>query len=148
MFAINTLYQFFFFTLSCILCIPFIYLVSIVILQNAENKLIPFKKEEEKKAVIIISHANYPALTKPLFLKLKILNVFDFSDFNLAIFMYLCYNELIPTSLSDKCCLNTEVHAHNTRGSSNFPLPKIRTCVSKNSVFLKGRQFWTDYLHI
>ena len=56
----------------------------------------------QKRAVRVISHASYLAHTKPLFLELKLLNVFDFSDFNLAIFMYSCYNELIPTSLSDK----------------------------------------------
>ena len=36
----------------------------------------------QKRAVRIIYHANYLAHTKPLFLKLKILNVFDISDFN------------------------------------------------------------------
>ena len=89
----------------------------------------------QKRPVRTISHASYLAHTKPLFRNLKILNVFEFSDFNLAIFMYLCYNGFIPTSISDKFCLNPDVHTHNTRGSSNFHLPKIRTCVSQNSVF-------------
>ena len=96
----------------------------------------------EKGRYRTISHASYIAHTKSLFRNLKILNVFDFSDYNLAIFMYLCYNGFIPTSISDKFSLNTDVHTHNTRGSSNFHLPKIRTCVSQNSVFFKGPKIW------
>ena len=54
MFAIITLYQFLLFNLSCILCIPFIYFVSIVILQNAEkqikfNSIQRRKKKKEKE---------------------------------------------------------------------------------------------------
>ena len=96
----------------------------------------------QKRAVRVISHASYLAHTKPLLLELKLLNVFDFSDFNLAIFMYLCYNELIPTSLSDKFCLNTEVHAQT------FTFPKLELVFPKILYFLKGRKFGMDYLHI
>ena len=50
------------------------------------------------------------------------------------------YQQVFPINF----CLNTEVHAHNARGSSNFHLPKIRTCVSKNYVFFKGPKIWNE----
>ena len=96
----------------------------------------------QKKAVRLISHAKFLAHTKPLFNNLSIMNIFEFSDYNIATFMYLCYNNFIPKNLSMKFCLNADIHFYNTRGSFNFHLPKIRTSVAKNCISFKGPQIW------
>ena len=55
---------------------------------------------------------------------------FEYSLFQLHKFLY-------ELSLSDKLCFNTEVNAHNTRGSSNFDLPKVELVFPKILYFLK-----------
>ena len=96
----------------------------------------------QKRAVRVITHANFLAHTKPLFSQLNLLNVYDFSDYEIAIFMYLCYKSYIPNNISELFCYNADIHSYNTRGSSNFHLPKIRTSLAKNCIFYKGPIIW------
>ena len=96
----------------------------------------------QKKAVRIISGSPYLAHTKPIFQRFKTFNIFELNNFNIAIFMFLCHKGLIPTIISSKFCLNSEIHAHNTRQSSTFHIPLIRTSVSKNTVLFKGPLVW------
>ena len=96
----------------------------------------------QKKAVRIISNSSYYAHTKPLFAKLKILNVFDLNDYNIACFMYLCFKNQIPCHVSSYFHLNHDIHNYDTRSSSKFHIPLIRTNVSKYSVFYKGPVIW------
>ena len=80
----------------------------------------------QKRAIRLVLHADYFAHTKPLFLKVKLLNVLDLCNYSFAIFMYLCFNNFIPISLSSKFCLNSALHSYNTRSSSNFHLNKTK----------------------
>ena len=68
----------------------------------------------QKKAIRIITHSSFYAHSKPLFAKLKILNVFDLNYFNIATCMYLCSKNLIPRHLSLDFQLNNDIHNHNT----------------------------------
>ena len=54
----------------------------------------------EKKAIRIITHSPFSAHIKPLFAKLKILNVFDINYYNIANVMYLCSKNIIPRHIS------------------------------------------------
>ena len=98
----------------------------------------------QKRAVRIISHANFLAHTKPLFNNLNMLNIFDFSDYEIATFMYLCFKNYIPNSISEFFCYNADVHSYKTRGASNFHLPKVRTSLAKNCIFFKGPKIWNS----
>ena len=98
----------------------------------------------QKKAIRIITHSSFYAHSKPLFTKLKILNVFDLNYLNIATFMYLCSRNLIPRHLSLNFHLNYDIHNHNTRSSTKFHIPLIRTNVSKLSIFYKGPSIWNN----
>ena len=100
----------------------------------------------QKRAVRLISHANFLAHTKPLFNNLNMLNIFDFSDYEIAYFMYLCFKNYIPNSISEFFCYNADIHSYNTHGTSNFHLPKIRTSLAKNCIFFKGPKIWNSYI--
>ena len=98
----------------------------------------------QKKAIRIIFNASYYAHTTPIFKELKLLTVYDINNFNIAIFMFLCSRGLLPVAMLSKFVLNSNVHCHNTRNSVNYHLPKIRTNISKNSIFFKGPVLWNQ----
>ena len=98
----------------------------------------------QKKGIRIIFNASYYAHTTPIFKELKLLNVYDINNFNIAIFMFLCSRGLLPLAMLSTFVLNSNVHCHNTRNSVNYHLPKIRTNISKNSIFFKGPVLWNQ----
>ena len=96
----------------------------------------------QKKAVRIIANASFNAHTLPIFSELHLLNVYDISNLNTAIFMFMCSKRLLPPVMLSKFSLNNSVHNHNTRNSVNYHLPKVRTNTSKNTIFFKGPILW------
>ena len=56
--------------------------------------------------------------------------------------MLLCYKGAIPTNLLNNFNINSELHTYNTRQSSNFHIPLIRTKVSQNTLIYKGPIIW------
>ena len=98
----------------------------------------------QKRAVRIITHSEYLAHTKPIFSLLKLLNVYDLYNFQCAIFMYLCYNKLLPASALIHFNLNMQVHGHQTRSSSNFHLPPTRTTTFHESIYFNGPLIWNN----
>ena len=50
----------------------------------------------------------------------------------------------IPRHLSLNFHLNNDIHNHNTRSSTKFHIPLIRTKVSKLSIFYKGPTIWNN----
>ena len=89
-----------------------------------------------------MSSSAYLAHTKPLFAKMKILNVFDLNNYNITIFMYLCSKNKLPHLISSYFYLNQDVHDYNTRSSTNYHLPLVKSNVSKDSLFYKGPIIW------
>ena len=98
----------------------------------------------QKKAVRIVFHANYLAHSKPIFTELKLLNIFDMNDFNIAVFMFLVFNKIIPSSLSKIFKFNTDFYLYNMRKPLDFHLPFERTNVGINSIFFKGPKIWNE----
>ena len=60
--------------------------------------------------------------------------------------MFLCHKGAIPASLLDTFHINSELHTYNTRQSSNFHIPLIRTKVSQNSIFTRVQLYGMDCL--
>ena len=98
----------------------------------------------QKRAIRIVFHSQYLAHTSPIFKSLKILNIYNLFQYKLAIFMYLCYNNLLPPSLVQYFSLNSTVHSYNTRNADKFHMSKIRTLISYKSIFHQGPLIWND----
>ena len=98
----------------------------------------------QKKAVRLISNVPNNSHTLPIFHQLKLLNVYDINYFNIASFMFMCLNGLLPPYITAKFSLNNSIHNYMTRTASNFHLPQIRTNVSKNSIFFRGPILWNN----
>ena len=98
----------------------------------------------QKKAIRIISHSGYRAHTKPIFTCLKILNIYDLYFYQCAIFMYSCFQNLLPVSLTNHFMLNEQVHSYETRNVSNYHLPLMRLTSYQKSIFYTGPKIWND----
>ena len=98
----------------------------------------------QKRAMRIISHSDIHAHSTPLFCHLKILNIYDLFEFQVALFMYQCYHGLLPSSLLEYFNLNQTIHKYQTRNASNFHFQQIRTALFRNSVFFKGPKIWNS----
>ena len=98
----------------------------------------------QKKVIRIICNVTFNAHTLPIFIHLNLLNWHDINKLNIAIFMFLCFKGLLPPYISSKFDLNCHIHNYNTRNAKNFHLPKIRTNVSRNSIFYKGPVVWNS----
>jgi len=98
----------------------------------------------QKRAVRNISHSSYYSHTAPIFSHLGILNVHDTNLFQTAIFMYLCFNKFLPTSMQEHFHLNNSLHNYQTRNALNFHFPIIRTTSFKKSIFVLGPVVWNN----
>ena len=96
----------------------------------------------QKKAIRIVFHANFLAHTSPIFIELKLLNIYDLNNFNIAILMYLISKNVAPICLLRKFTLTSEITSYDMRSHLNFYLPLFKTNIGINSVFYKGPKIW------
>ena len=97
----------------------------------------------QKRAIRIISNSPYHAHTLPIFSQLNLLNVYDINRLNIAIFMFMCSRGLLPSPITSKFILNSNIHNYNTRNAVEYHLPKVRTNISKFTIFYKGPHLWS-----
>ena len=92
----------------------------------------------QKKIVRLITFSDYNDHTNPLFLKLKIIKMFDLVHLVTATFMYDFHYGILPTSF-DTFFLNIK-HSHDTRlaSGSSYSIPKIRTNYGKFNIRFIG----------
>ena len=99
----------------------------------------------QKKAIRIISNADYLAHSSKLFLNLKLLKLDDIMKFQLGTFMYkLKYNEL-PSAIPHMFVTNENIHSHNTRNKNGYLIPNVRTNCRKFTVSYAGPILWNSF---
>ena len=96
----------------------------------------------QKKIVRIMTFAKYKENSKPLFLSLKILNIYELNIYLMALFMYSYFNENLPSYFNNYFKLNEMIHSHNTRTASNIFIDYKRTNYGKFSLKFRGAQIW------
>ena len=67
-----------------------------------------------------MTFAKYKEKSRPLFLSLKILNIYELNIYLMAIFMYSYFSKNLPSDLNNYFKLNDRIHNHNTRSASNI----------------------------
>ena len=83
----------------------------------------------QKKIVRLICFKSYSDHSEPLFLDLKILNVYKINDYLCSIFMYrfFYYQNNLPDFYCDYFKQNSELHNYNTRNSTKLHVNFQRT---------------------
>ena len=98
----------------------------------------------QKRAIRIITHSTFQAHTKPLFTRLKCLNLYDLILLDTWVLMFKCMNNLAPCSFSAIFTKTANVHTYNTRQSQHLYQPLARTTVLLNSFYFKGITEWNS----
>ena len=73
----------------------------------------------QKKIVRIMTFAKYKEKSRPLFLSLKILSIYELNIYLMALFMYSYFSKNLPSYFDNYFKLNDTIHSHNTGTASN-----------------------------
>ena len=85
------------------------------------------------------------AHTAPLFVQLKILPFSKLYHYQILIFMYKIYHQLLPNCLVNMFTLNANVHHYQTRSVSAFQLPFMRLSINQKTIKFIGPKIWNMY---
>ena len=96
----------------------------------------------QKRAVRIICHKPFLSHSRPLFLKLNILPISLLHDFQLCVFMYSYYNNLLPKNFCNIFQTNRDIHRYNTRISADTRAIYGHYSFSNNIFLCKGPIIW------
>ena len=92
----------------------------------------------------MITFSPYECHTEPLFLKTKILNIFQINQYMNGIFVYKFMNFLLPSIFSNLFVVNTAIHSLNTRNKNAIRLPACKLTGSKHTVSYVGGKIWNE----
>ena len=90
----------------------------------------------------IITNSPRRASEKPLFDRLKILNLEKSHVYKIGIIMFKVVDNSTPSVFSDLFKHNHAVHDYPTRQSHNFHVPKAKRDYMKRSITVKGVRIW------
>ena len=96
----------------------------------------------QKKIVRIMTFAKYNEKSRPLFLSLKILNIYELNIYLIALFMYSYFDKNLPSYFNNYFKLNDAIHSQNTRTASKIFIDYKRTNYGKFSLKFRGAQIW------
>ena len=95
----------------------------------------------QKRIVRIMTHSSYLAPTKPLFVKLRLLKIYDIYTFFAAQFMFKLKYHMLPVICQTLVSVQT-THAYATRSCNYFVFIFGRTCTRQNSLNFNGPRLW------
>ena len=96
----------------------------------------------QKKAVRVITKSSYNAHSLPLFRKLHIMPLHDVYIYNVAIFMYKHYHNIMPPLFSDMFVENSSIHNYMTRQTNLYHQSVARLQVMNRSIRIQGVKVW------
>ena len=131
-------------TLYYAFCYPYIkYCIEIWGGTN-DTTLLPLIKRQ-KRLVRVISGAPYRAHTENLFKELNVLKLNNVFQLSVSMFMYKFVNGLLPNVFKNFYKCNNMNHSYNTRQSSLFQTPAVKSDLLFRSIRIKGVHIW-NYL--
>jgi hypothetical protein len=98
----------------------------------------------QKKAVRLITNSIWYAHTLPLFHILKLLTLYDINKLQTACFTYLALHHLLATHFEHYFQLNSLIHEHNTRSSSNLHSVFHSTSLRSYTITIKAPSIWNS----
>ena len=96
----------------------------------------------QKKALRIIYHAGYRAHTNNLFIKAKLLKVFDIIDSKMIEIVYKARHQILPDRL--KALFTDRGGRYNLRGTDKFKQRLVSTRLVQSSVSVRGVNLWNE----
>lgn len=103
----------------------------------------------QKRVVRLITKSDYRAPSRPLLMKMKILDIFSIYSLQASSFMYLYHNNKLPLSFCDVFQTGRQIHSYSTRNSESYRYHFCRTNFKKFSILYQGPRIWNSLpLHI
>jgi len=125
---------------------PYLNYCSIVWANPEKTTVLETLHKLQKRATRLILFANYRAHSKPLFQKLKILNIYDLCRTQILTFVYKSCNGLLPSNYKNYFTFTKDKHHYSTRSSKDYNL--FRTNAQKlcraNALVNRGPKFWNS----
>ena len=102
----------------------------------------------QKRAIRIISQAQFLEHTTPLFASQKILKMEDLYKQRCALFTYKTYSHQFPTTFANDFKMTALDHTHNTRSRSHGTLntPAYRTSLKQKSLKYQAVKLYNEFL--
>lgn len=79
----------------------------------------------QKKIIRIITFSAHRTPSKPLFLSLKILNIYKLNEYLMSILIFKTQKKVVPQFITNMLILNNEVHSYNTRSSNKYHVRNV-----------------------
>jgi hypothetical protein len=99
---------------------------------------------KQKRAIRAITFSKWNAHTKPIFYKLKLLPVYDINKLQVYCFVHKAINGNLPDQFNCLFSLNSSVHDHHTRQSSQIHIIHSRIRARRYSIKIHGSRLWNS----
>ena len=96
----------------------------------------------QKKILRIIQSASYKAHTTPIFLKLKILQLYKIYIYSVTMFMFKFFKGSLPNIFNQMFTRNEDLHNYFTRQSNKLHVPVSKLSAVYRTMKYKGVSFW------
>jgi len=96
----------------------------------------------QKKAIRVITGANYNDHTEPLFKKMQLLKLSDIHTLKMAKYMFASNKGTLPSPLMDMTTINSSIHTHDTRNKNNPHVHPRRTNTASKNIRHNGPLIW------
>ena len=98
----------------------------------------------QKKIVRITTLSKYLQETRPIFLSLGLLTIYELNSYLLALFMYSLFSGNLPSAFWDYCSRNNTIHMHHNRSVNNLHINFKRTNYGRFSVKCRDAIIWNS----
>ncbi len=98
----------------------------------------------QKRAVRILSNADYLAHSSELFLTHKILKLNQINILQTAIFKFKLHKDEVPTCFNTMFMANNKTHKYNTLQGNNLRTPKHNTNIVRQTLKFMGTTVWNE----
>ena len=91
-----------------------------------------------------MTFSKYREESRPIFVSLKLMNIYDLSMYFIAPFMYLYFHDKLPMFFKNYFKTNDKIHFCNTRSASSIHITYKRTIIMANfPSFIEELQYGT-----
>ena len=98
----------------------------------------------QKKYCRLMTFASFSAPSKPLFLELKLLNVYEIYKYQLAVYMYKILNQLVSQLDHHLFKRGNSIHSHDTRFKNDLRKMACRTRMRQITICFQGPKLWNS----
>jgi hypothetical protein len=96
----------------------------------------------QKRVVRIITSSTTLQNSDELFSKLKLLKLSQLYVYNIGIFMFKFYHNLLPQIFNDIFNYNFTIHNYQTRSANNLHMPECKSVLRSKSIKITGVKIW------